>query len=158
MKKGGKKSKGEDELDKKFAMYAKAMYGKDVNTLAEESRKAKGTKGKMTGQQKVNLAQRKGVAVDVVTKNKSNKKSEVSNVGKLLNEDIEIKEVPKEIAVQVQQARNEKKLTQDQLAKKISESINVIKDLESCTGVYNPKVVEKIERALNVKFDRSWKK
>ena len=95
---------------------------------------------------------------DVVQKSTTNKKSQVNNVGKLLNEDIEIKEVPKEIATQVQQARNEKKLTQDQLAKKVQENVSVIKDLESATGVYNPKVVEKIERALNVKFDRSWKK
>ena len=75
-----------------------------------------------------------------------------------MNEDIEIKEVPKEIATQVQKARNEHKLTQEQLAKKVQENLSVIKDLENATGQYNPKVVEKIERALNVKFDRSLKK
>ena len=103
-------------------------------------------------------AQRAGIKYDVVQKTNTNKKSQVSNVGKLLNEDIEIKEVPKEIATQVAQARNEHKLTQDQLAKKIQENVSVVKDLENATGVYNPKVVEKIERALNVKFERSWKK
>ena len=79
-------------------------------------------------------------------------------MGKLLNEDIEIKEVPREIATQVQKARNEHKLTQEQLAKKVQENLSIIQDLENATGQYNPKVVEKIERALNVKFDRSWKK
>ena len=95
---------------------------------------------------------------DVVQKSTTNKKNQVTNVGKLLNEDIDIKEVPKEIATQVQRARNEHKLTQDQLAKKIQENVSVVKDLESATGQYNPKVVEKIEKALNVKFERSWKK
>ena len=79
-------------------------------------------------------------------------------MGKLLNEDIEIKEVPREIATQVQKARNEHKLTQEQLAKKVQENLSIIQDLENAAGQYNPKVVEKIERALNVKFDRSWKK
>ena len=111
-----------------------------------------------TTQQKVSKAQRDGVKYDVVQKATTNKKSQVQNVGKLLNEDIELKEVPKEIATQVQKARNEHKLTQEQLAKKVQENLSVIKDLENATGQYNPKVVEKIERALNVKFDRSWKK
>ena len=75
-----------------------------------------------------------------------------------MNEDIDIKEVSKEIVKQIQQARNEHKLTQDQLAKKIQENVNVLKDLENGVGVYNPKIVEKIEKTLNVKFERSWKK
>ena len=96
---------------------------------------------------------------EVVQKNTTNKKSYVSNVGKLLNdEDLEIKTVPKEIATQVAQARNEAKLTQEQLAVKVSENVAYIKDLENATGVYKPKIVEKIEKALNVKFERSWKK
>ena len=117
----------------------------------------KTTKG-LTNQQKVSKAQRDGVKYQVVQKGNTNKKSQVSNVGKLLNEDVEIKEVPKEIAKQVQQARNEAKLTQDQLAKKVQENVGAIRDLENATGVYNPKIVEKIEKALNVKFERSWKK
>ena len=51
----------------------------------------------------------------VVQKSTTNKKSQVTNVGKLLNEDLDIKEVHKEIATQIQQARNEHKLTQEQL-------------------------------------------
>ena len=64
----------------------------------------------------------------------------------------------REIALQVVQARNEKKLSQEQLANKVHENIAAIKDLENCQGQYNPKLVEKIERTLGVKFDRSWKK
>ena len=88
----------------------------------------------------------------------SNRKSDVQNVGKMLNEDFEIKTVPREIALQCQQFRNEKKLTQDPLAKKICENVIEIKNLENCEGAYNPKVVSKIERTLGVKFDRSWRK
>ena len=147
-----KKSKAEIEYEKKFNRIAQKLHGNQVNAP-----KQSGQKG-LTAQQKVNVANRSGVKYDVVQKEKTNKKSQVNNVGKLLNEDIEIKEVPKEIAVQVQQARNEKKLTQEQLAKKIQENVGEIRDLENANGVYKPKIVEKIERALGVQFERSWKK
>ena len=147
-----KKSKAEIEYEKKFNRIAQKLHGNQANAP-----KQSGQKG-LTAQQKVNVANRSGVKYDVVQKEKTNKKSQVNNVGKLLNEDIEIKEVPKEIAVQVQKARNEKKLTQEQLAKKIQENVGEIRDLENANGVYKPKIVEKIERALGVQFERSWKK
>jgi ribosome-binding protein aMBF1 (putative translation factor) len=49
-------------------------------------------------------------------------------------------------------------LTQEELAKKVSENVAFIRDLEKGEGVYKPKIVEKIEKVLNVKFERSWKK
>ena len=145
-----KKSKAQIEYEKKFNKLSQKLH---VNQ-PEKKKQAK----PINNQQKVAKAQRDGMKYDVVQKSTTNKKNQVTNVGKLLNEDIEIKEVPKEIATQVQQARNEHKLTQDQLAKKIQENVSVVKDLESATGQYNPKVVEKIEKVLNVKFERSWKK
>ena len=147
-----KKSKAQIEYEKKFNKIAQKLHGNQPQQ--EKKKPAK----PITNQQKVSKAQRDGIKYDVVQKSTTNKKSQVSNVGKLLNEDVEIKEVPKEIATQIQRARNEHKLTQDQLAKKVQENVSVIKDLESATGQYNPKVVEKIEKALNVKFERSWKK
>ena len=63
-----------------------------------------------------------------------------------MDEDTEVKTVPKEIATQIQQARAEHKLTQEQLANKVQENVRVIKDLENATGVYDPKVVVKIEK------------
>ena len=147
-----KKSKAQLEYERKFKLSQKKLHGNQVN----QAQKQKAGKT-ITTQQKVSKAQRDGVKYDVVQKGTTNKKSHVENVGKLLNEDIEIKEVPKEIATQIQKARNEKKLTQEQLAKKVQENLSVIKDLESANGAYNPKVVEKIEKALNVKFERSWK-
>ena len=149
-----KKSKAELEYEKKFAKFRNQMYGGKPPQGKPQNQKSKGT----TAQQKISKAQRSGLEVEVVQKNTTNKKSYVSNVGKLLNEDVEIKTIPKEIATQVAQARTEAKLTQEQLAKKIQEKVSFIKELESANGVYNPKIVEKIERALNVKFERSWKK
>ena len=146
-----KKSKAQIEYEKKFNRIAQKLHGNQPQTQQKTTKS-------LTNQQKVSKAQRDGVKYQVVQKGNTNKKSQVSNVGKLLNEDVEIKEVPKEIAKQVQQARNEKKLTQDQLAKKVQENVGAIRDLENATGVYNPKIVEKIEKALNVKFERSWKK
>lgn len=152
MKKKSGKTKAEIEYEKKFSKLAKQING---GKPAQQKPKPKGP----TAQQKVSKAQRSGVQYEVVQKNTTNKKSYVSNVGKLLNdEDLEIKTVPKEIATQVAQARNEAKLTQEQLAVKVSENVAFIKDLENATGVYKPKIVEKIEKALNVKFERSWKK
>ena len=148
-----KKSKAQLEYERKFKLAQQKLHGNQVNQTQKQK-----TGKTVTTQQKVSKAQRDGVKYDVVQKGTTNKKSHVENVGKLLNEDIELKEVPKEIATQIQRARNEKKLTQDQLAKKVQENLSVIKDLESGTGAYNPKVVEKIEKALNVKFERSWKK
>ena len=147
-----KKSKAQLEYERKFKLAQQKLHGNQIN----QGQKQKPAKG-ITTQQKVSKAQREGVKYDVVQKGTTNKKSHVENVGKLLNEDVEIKEVPKEIATQIQKARNEKKLTQEQLAKKVQENLSVIKDLESANGAYNPKVVEKIEKALNVKFERSWK-
>ena len=146
-----KKSKAQKEYEKKFNKIAQKLHG-------NQPQAPKKTTKAPTTQQKVNLAQRTGVKYDVVQKSTTNKKSQVNNVGKLLDEDTDFKTVPKEIATQIQQARVEKKVTQEQLAKKVQENVRVIKDLESATGVYDPKVVEKIEKALNVKFERSWKK
>ena len=147
-----KKSKAQKEYEKKFNKIAQKLHGNQPQTTQKKTTKAP------TTQQKVNLAQRAGVKYDVVQKSTTNKKSQVSNVVKLLDEEADFKTVPKEIATQVQQARTEKKMTQEELAKKVQENVRVIKDLESATGVYDPKVVVKIEKALNVKFERSWKK
>lgn len=58
--------------------------------------------------------------------------------------------IPKEIANKVQQIRNERNLSQEELARMIQENIYVISNLEECKGSYNPKIVEKIEEALDV--------
>ena len=110
---------------------------------------------------KVKEAMRTGGKIEIVAKSSGNKAHPLTlNVGKILDDEhiIEIKEVPREIANQVAKLRLEKKLTQEQLATKICERSSVVKDLEAAQGKYDPKVVEKIEKAFGVKFDRSWKK
>ena len=138
-------------LDKKFEKYAAMLPQSYKDQFKHEVKKP-------TQKQKVNEAIRQGRKTETVQKGQGNKNDYVQNVGKLLNEDIEIKEVPREIAIQVARARNEKKLTQEQLANKVQENLAAIKDLENAEGAYNPKLVEKIEKLLQVKFERSWKK
>ena len=118
-----KKSKAELEYEKKFAKFRNQMYGGKPPQGKPTQNQKKGS----TAQQKISKAQRSGLEVEVVQKNTTNKKSYVSNVGKLLNEDVEIKTIPKEIATQVAQARTEAKLTHEQLAKKIQEKVSFIK-------------------------------
>ncbi len=150
-----KRNKGREKeqkmLDKKFEKYAAMLPQSYKDQFKHEVKKP-------TQKQKVNEAIRQGRKTETVQKGQGNKNDYVQNVGKLLNEDVEIKEVPREIAIQVARARNEKKLTQEQLANKVQENLAAIKDLENAEGAYNPKLVEKIEKFLQVKFERSWKK
>lgn len=146
-----KKSKEDIEFEKKFAKYNAMLGG---NQQQEKGKKTSNNQ-KMKN---ANNAQRAGKKVEIVNKGVGNKQNYISNVGQLLNEDVEIKEIPREIAIQVQQMRQEKKLTQEQLAVKISEPVSKIKDLEARIGDYDAKLVNKIEQKLGVKFDRSWKK
>ena len=150
-----KKNKGREKeqkmLDKKWEKYSKMLPQSYFDQFKSDVKKP-------TQKQKVNEAIRQGRNTETVQKGQGNKNDYVQNVGKLLNEDVEIKEVPREISVQVARARNEKKLSQEQLANKVQENVAVIKDLENAEGPYNPKLVEKIERVLQVKFERSWKK
>ena len=150
-----KRNKGREKeqkmLDKKFEKYAAMLPQSYKDQFKHEVKKP-------TQKQKVNEAIRQGRKTETVQKGQGNKNDYVQNVGKLLNENIEIKEVPREIAIQVARARNEKKLTQEQLANKVQENLAAIKDLENAEGAYNPKLVEKIEKTLGVQFERSWKK
>jgi putative transcription factor len=114
-----------------------------------------------SAKQKVNDALRSGKKVEVVQKSAGNKAHAKNlNIPQILDDAhvLEVKEVPKEIATQVLQARAKHKLTQEQLAKKISEKASLIVDLEKGEGVYDPTLVVKIEKALGERFTRSWKK
>lgn len=148
-------SKKQNAFDEAFAKFANKLPKDYVDQFKRPE-----TKGP-TKDQKIKQAMKMGKKVEVVAKSTGNKAHPQNlNIGKLLDdtEVIEIKEVPKVIATQVAQARAEKKLTQEQLAAKIMEQASVVKNLERCEGAYDPKVVEKIEKALGVKFDRPWKK
>ncbi len=153
--KSQKVSKKQNDFDSVFDKYAKTL-SKDYKDQFK--------KPELNGpsqKQKLNDALRTGKRVEVVQKQTGNKAHALNlNMNKVLSDEgvLEIKVVPKEIATQVAKYRLEKNLTQEQLAKKVMEKTSVINDIERAEGVYDPKIIEKIERALGVKFDRSWKK
>lgn len=151
MKKGGKDQKS--DFDSAFDKYA-SMLTKDYKDQFK-----KPDYGKQEKKQQLNENMRKG-NVTVVTKQTGNKQTPQVNIAKILDPEsnVQIKTVPKEIALQVQQARAKANKTQDELAKLVECKLTSIKDLELAEGIYDPQLVVKIEKALNVKFDRSWKK
>jgi ribosome-binding protein aMBF1 (putative translation factor) len=153
--KNTKESKKQSNFDSVFDKFASKLSKEYKDQFKKPELVGKSEK------QKVNDALRSGKKIEVIQKSTGNKAHALNlNIPKVLSDEgvLEVKEVPKEIASQVSRARAEHKLTQEQLAKKISEKVSVIHDLERAEGIYDPKIVEKIERALNVKFDRSWKK
>lgn len=157
MQKGNPKQAGagkkQAEFDSIFEQYAKQLP-------KEYTQQFKKTENKTAAEKvKKREAQRTG-KIEHVVKNSGNKHGDALNIPKLLEDDgiLEIKETPREIAQQVARFRAEKKLTRDQLAKKISEPVSDLNDLENCVGVYKPNLVLKIEKALGVKIDRPWKK
>ena len=88
-------SKKRAELDAKFEKYASMLS-------PEYKAQSKSNVNKPSKTQKVKEAVNTGKKVDIVSKNVGNKTNQISNVGKLLEEDIELKEIPREISVQVQ--------------------------------------------------------
>ena len=151
--KQGTANKKQAEFDAIFEQYSKQLP-------KEYTQQFKKTEDKSAVEKvKKREAQRTG-KIEHVVKTGGNKHGDVLNIPKLLEDDgiLEIKETPREIAQQVARFRAEKNLTRDQLAKKISEAVSDLNDLENCVGVYKPNLVLKIEKALGVKIDRPWKK
>lgn len=62
------------------------------------------------------------------------------------------KKVEANVGKAIQQARQEKKLTQKDLATKINEKPNVVNDYEAGRAVPNQQLLGKMERALGVKL------
>ena len=62
------------------------------------------------------------------------------------------KKVEASVGKAIQQARQEKKLTQKDLATKINEKPNVVNDYEAGRAVPNQQLLAKMERALGVKL------
>ena len=151
---GTGKGKKQADFDSAFDKYASMLTQEYKNQFKKVE-----YAGAATKQQKINQAVRSGKQIEYVKKGGGNK-NEATKIAEILNDDsiIEIKENPKELGIQVSQKRQELKLNQEQLAKKINEQTSVIKDIENGTGTYNPNIVIKIEKALDFKVDRSaWK-
>jgi len=146
-------NKKQAEFDAVFEKYSKQLPKEYVDQFKKTENKVVMEKAKKRD------AQRTG-KIEHVVKTSGNKHVEAVNIPKLLDDEgvLEIKETPKEIAQQVARLRAEKKLTREQLAKKISEPVSDLHDLENGVGVYKPNLVLKIEKALGIKIDRPWKK
>lgn len=157
MRKGGQKNKPVSDADK-FQKAFDSLQKQLPKEYFDSNKKKEDPTAKLVKKSNEINALKKGNVETVIKSTGTNKhEPKITNMTKLLETDVKIKEIPKEISLQVQQARKDAELTQDQLAKKIEVKISAIKDLESGTGAYDAGLVVKIEKALNKKFDRSWK-
>ncbi|KAK1405075.1 Multiprotein-bridging factor 1b [Heracleum sosnowskyi] len=107
----------------------------------------------------VNAARRAGAEIETVKKatagsNKAASSGTSLNTRKL-DEDTENlahEKVPTELKKAIMHARNEKKLTQAQLAQMINEKPQVIQEYESGKAIPNQQIITKLERALGAKL------
>jgi ribosome-binding protein aMBF1 (putative translation factor) len=153
-KKGDKKS--QEMLDEKFNRLANML----PKTYFDQFKGPESNKSKADKKQVVH-ALRTGKQVDFVKKTTGNK-AHVTNVN--LNEalddskTIQFKLVPKETAIAIQNARNEKKMNQVKLGALVNEKESVIRDIEKGEAVLDHAIIDKIEKALETSLPRPWKK
>lgn len=147
-------NKKQQEFDAAFDKYSKLLPKdyKDQFKKPEYAVTAKQSK-------QVNNALRQGKQVDFVKKGTGNKKPLNVNIPEALDDSktIQIKTVPKETAIAIGTARNEKKLTQEKLGMLVSVGPHVIRDIEAGTAQLNFDLINKIEKALETKLPRPWK-
>ncbi|KAG7318465.1 hypothetical protein KOW79_018220 [Hemibagrus wyckioides] len=117
----------------------------------------KGSASQAKSRQAVTAAQRRGEDVETTKKWAAgqNKQHVVTkNTAKLDRETEELHHdrVPLEVGKVIQQGRQNKGLTQKDLATKINEKPQVIADYESGKAIPNNQVMGKIERAIGLKL------
>lgn len=107
----------------------------------------------------VNAARRAGAEIETVRKshagtNKAASSSTSLNTRKLDedSENLSHDKVPTELKKAIMQARNDKKLTQSQLAQIINEKPQIIQEYESGKAIPNQQIISKLERALGAKL------
>ncbi|XP_015598397.1 endothelial differentiation-related factor 1 homolog [Cephus cinctus] len=111
----------------------------------------------MKSEQAVNAARRQGVAVETQVKwgGGANKQHVTTkNTAKLDRETEELKhdKVPLDLGKLIQQGRQNKGMSQKDLATKVNEKAQVINDYEAGRGIPNQMVIGKIERVLGIKL------
>ncbi|KAF3674918.1 Endothelial differentiation-related factor 1 -like protein [Capsicum annuum] len=107
----------------------------------------------------VNASRRAGAEIETVRKatagsNKAASSSTSLNTRKLDEdtENLSHQKVPTELKKAIMQARQDKKLTQSQLAQLINEKPQIIQEYESGKAIPNQQIISKLERALGVKL------
>ncbi|CUM49340.1 Multiprotein-bridging factor 1 [Debaryomyces fabryi] len=108
-------------------------------------------------QGELNAARRSGNVVGTEkkygsTNTKSNPEGQRLTKLDAVDDVVPTKKLDMNVGKAIQQARQEKKLTQKDLATKINEKPNVINDYEAGRAVPNQQLLGKLERALGVKL------
>lgn len=131
----------------------------DVTVIGQKARVGGGGPRERVArtQAEVNAARRSGAAINTEKKyGSTNVKSnpEGQRLTKLDNADdvVTVKKVDASVGKTISQVRQEKKLTQKDLATKVNEKPQVINDYEAGRAIPNQQVLAKIERALGVKL------
>ena len=62
------------------------------------------------------------------------------------------KMITRQMGIKIQQKRQELKMSQKDLALKISEKVDVIQKIETGNYIYDRKILNKLERILNIKL------
>ncbi|XP_076353013.1 multiprotein bridging factor 1 isoform X2 [Tachypleus tridentatus] len=107
--------------------------------------------------QAINQAQRKGLAIETTKKfhAATNKQHQIDkNTAKLDRETEELhhETVGLDVGKLIQQGRQNKGLTQKELATKINEKTQVVNDYEAGRAVPNQQILAKIERVVGMKL------
>lgn len=125
----------------------------DVTYIRKKAPKS----SQLKSQQAVSAAQRQGVDIETTKKFAAggNKQHSIDkNTAKLDRETEELghDKVSLDVGRLIQQGRNEKKLTQKELATRINEKPQVINEYESGRAIPNQQVLAKIERVIGLKL------
>ncbi len=83
---------------------------------------------------------------------KKNFTDEQVRLNKIEHEEFIPPKISKQLSKQIQQARNAKKMSRAQLAQQINMKQSVIDEYENGKAIPNQQVLNRIERALNVKL------
>ncbi|EDQ88327.1 uncharacterized protein MONBRDRAFT_37512 [Monosiga brevicollis MX1] len=120
-------------------------------------RKKKPTASQAKSSSAVNDARRKGASIDTSFKYAAGTNKQHSmdkNTARLAEETEELHhdKVSMSVGKAIMKARNEKKLTQKDLATRINEKPSIIQEYESSKAIPNQQILGKLERVLGVKL------
>lgn len=125
----------------------------EVTVLRKKAPKS----AQLRSQQAINAAQRQGANIETSKKYAAGQNKQHSTSKDTAKLDRETEELHHEtlgldVGRLIQKVRNERKMTQKELATKINEKQQVINEYESARAIPNQQVLGKLERALGVRL------
>ncbi|OWF51494.1 endothelial differentiation-related factor 1-like [Mizuhopecten yessoensis] len=128
-----------------------AEYDTEVRTIGNKWGRQSNTT------QAINAAQRQGKSIETTKKyaaSQNKQSSAAKNTAKLDRETEELhhEHVALSLSRLIQKSRQDKEMTQKELATKINEKPQVINEYESGKAIPNQQVISKLERCLGVKL------